>query len=177
EDPDEAPLPRYALVPGAKPSELRGDFLVHELPDGRVLKDWFLGVAERIDPPFAVADDEPWVHVDVGEQTLVLYRGREPVHDTPQGLFRVEKKFVGRTMNDVSPDTPEGDRYRIEDVPFTQYFQGSIALHAAFWHDRFGTRRSHGCVNLSPHDARIVFEATRPALHEGWFGTYASAQG
>jgi hypothetical protein len=184
EDPEEEPLARYTLLPGAKPAALKGDFLVHELTDGRVLKDWFVGVAERIDPPFKVEPDEAWVHVDVGEQTLVLYRGREPVYatlvstgvdgyDTPEGVFRVEKKFVGRTMNDVSPDTPKGDRYRIEDVPFTQYFQGSYALHAAFWHDRFGTRRSHGCVNLSPHDARVIFEATRPTLHEGWFGTYA----
>lgn len=187
EDPDEEPLPRYAHLPGAKPTVLVGDFLVHELADGRVLKDWFAGVAEKIDPPFKVKDDEVWIHVDIGEQTLVLYRGKTPFfatlvstgvdgHDTPQGLFRVEKKFVGRTMNDVSPDTPKGDRYRIEDVPFTQYFQGSYALHAAFWHDRFGTRRSHGCVNLSPHDARVVFESTSPALHDGWFGTYADGK-
>jgi hypothetical protein len=184
EDPDEEPLPRYSRVAGAKPAALVGEFLVHELPDGRVLKDWFVGVAERIAPPFKVAPDEPWIHVDIGEQTLVLYRGTEPIFvtlvstgvdgfDTPEGVFRVEKKFVGRTMNDVSPDTPKGDRYRIEDVPFTQYFQGSYALHAAFWHNRFGTRRSHGCVNLSPHDARVIFDATRPELHDEWFGTYA----
>jgi hypothetical protein len=187
EDPEEEPLPRYARLPGAKPAVLMGEFLVHELADGRVLKDWFVGVAERIAPPFKVAADETWMHIDIGEQTLVIYREREPIYatlvstgvdgfDTPQGVFRIEKKFVGRTMNDVSPDTPKGDRYRIEDVPFTQYFQGSYALHAAFWHDRFGTRRSHGCVNLSPHDARVVFEATRPELHEGWFGTYAKKQ-
>ncbi|MBC7171427.1 MAG: L,D-transpeptidase, partial [Polyangiaceae bacterium] len=41
-------------------------------------------------------------------------------------------------------------------------------LHAAFWHDAFGERRSHGCVNLSPSDARYIFEFTQPALPPGW---------
>ena len=42
----------------------------------------------------------------------------------------------------VAGDLP----YSIEDVPWTMYFLGGYALHAAFWHDKFGTRRSHGCA-------------------------------
>jgi hypothetical protein len=37
------------------------------------------------------------------------------------------------------------------------YFDGGISLHGTYWHDGFGYRRSHGCVNLSITDASYVF--------------------
>ena len=49
-----------------------------------------------------------------------------------------------------------------------QYFERANGLHAAFWHDDFGHRHSHGCVNLSPRDARRLFGLTSPALPVGW---------
>ena len=39
---------------------------------------------------------------------------------------------------DVATDGP----YSIEDVPWVMYFQGSYALHGAFWHDTFGKMRA-----------------------------------
>ncbi|MCX7706519.1 MAG: L,D-transpeptidase family protein, partial [Anaerolineae bacterium] len=44
------------------------------------------------------------------------------------------------------------------DVTWTCYFYSGYALHTAYWHDRFGTQRSHGCVNLSPHDAWWIYQ-------------------
>jgi hypothetical protein len=146
----------------------------------RLARLWFVSVAEAIEPPAGVGDDEPWVHVDVGEQTLVAYRGRRPVfatlvstgldgHDTPRGVFTIRRKLVSETMADLGPEAGD-DSYRIEDVPWTLYFDGSFALHGAFWHDRFGLRRSHGCVNMSPRDARWVFDHTWPEIPQGWHG-------
>jgi hypothetical protein len=54
-----------------------------------------------------------------------------------------------------------------------QYFKGSYALHAAYWHDDFGRSRSHGCVNLSPIDARYTFFWSSPSVPEHWHGAYA----
>lgn len=146
----------------------------------RFVRDWFIGVAEKIEPPFEVEDDEPWVHVDLGSQTLVIYRGETPVyatlvstgvegHETPTGTFEIHKKMVTDTMADLGPDAGD-DTYRIQDVPWTQYFEGSFALHAAFWHHRFGLQRSHGCVNLAPADAHRVFQETWPRVPDGWHG-------
>jgi hypothetical protein len=70
-------------------------------------------------------------------------------------------------MDDLERIDQESN-YAIEGVPWVQYFSEGIALHAAFWHDQFGHRHSHGCVNLSPRDARRVFEATSPTLPPGW---------
>ena len=47
-------------------------------------------------------------------------------------------------------------------------FAEGVGLHAAFWHDDFGHPRSHGCVNLSPRDARRLFAWTTPELPPGW---------
>jgi hypothetical protein len=44
------------------------------------------------------------------------------------------------------------------------YFNKDVGLHAAYWHDRFGYPSSHGCVNLSPLDARWLFDWTTPQL-------------
>ncbi len=183
-DPEAEPIARQHLVEAWRGRVREGNDVYHRLHIGereRFARAWFLGVAERIDPPFALRDPhEPWVHVDLSEQTLVLYEGEEPVyatlvstglpeHATPTGTFEIQVKRITDTMADLGPEAGD-DRYRIEDVPWTQYFDGSVALHGAFWHGRFGLQRSHGCVNLSPRDARRVFEHTWPPLPEGWHG-------
>jgi hypothetical protein len=160
---------------------------VCKLEDGRYLKHWFLAVAQAIDPPKGIASDEPWVHVDVDQQTLVLYRGKTPIfatlvstglpaHETPEGIFTIRSKHLAETMANLGPDAGD-DSYRVEDVPWTQYFDGSLALHGAFWHDRFGLKRSHGCVNLSPRDAHYVFEHTWPHVEAGWHGASTDKTG
>ena len=90
--------------------------------------------------------------------------GREGF-ETAAGTFRIQSKHVSTTMDDPSSPT---EAYSIEDVPWTMYFEGSYALHGAFWHDNFGRVRSHGCVNLAPLDAQRLFWFTSPRLPAGW---------
>jgi len=138
--------------------------------------------------PADVAPDEKWVDIDLTRQALVAFEGRRPVfatlvssgrrnptdkeHDfpTPTGTFRIREKHITTTMDgDVASDGP----YSIEDVPWVMYFQGSYALHGAFWHDAFGRQKSHGCVNLSPEDARTLFNWVNPPLPENWHGVFS----
>lgn len=63
--------------------------------------------------------------------------------------------------------------FQLRDVPYIQYFESGYALHAAYWHDVFGTPRSHGCINLSPVDAHRVFLWTDPPVPEGWHAVNA----
>lgn len=182
-DPEAEAIPRQALLEGWRGRENVGGRIYHvlELEGGerRYLKSWFAAVAEAIDPPQGLQEDEPWVHVDLGEQTLVVYRGSTPVYatlvssgvdgfDSPVGEFTIKRKYIGDTMANVGDDKDE--RYSIEDVPWAQYFEGAVALHGAFWHGRFGLRRSHGCINLSPADAHRVFDETWPRVPDGWLG-------
>ena len=148
----------------------------YEDAEGRLMRAYAVGKAYKLKRPPGVKADEHWVHVDLSEQTLVAYEGDVPVFATlvstgkepgmtPVGVHRVQIKHIATPMR----DQPEEDEaYSIDDVPWTQYFAGSIALHGAFWHAGFGQVRSHGCVNLSPADARWLFGFTDPKLPEGW---------
>jgi lipoprotein-anchoring transpeptidase ErfK/SrfK len=57
--------------------------------------------------------------------------------------------------NPVTDDVTDDNAGR---VPYTLYFHKSEGLHGTYWHDRFGTCESHGCVNLSLADARWLFD-------------------
>jgi hypothetical protein len=160
--------------------------------------------ATRVDAatelPYQVGKDEAWIEVSLLRQSLVLYKGLQPVfvtlvstgvdvngdpetsRATPKGHFRIHSKHISwRMAGDEKPPKEEGGepdpRYRIDDVPYVQYFQAGYALHAAFWHDSFGQPKSHGCINLSPRDAIRMFGQTEPKVPEGWHGVYSSRAG
>ncbi len=144
-------------------------------------------------PPEGLAPGEKWVDVNLSRQSLVAFEGTVPVfaslvstgrhardpsdrahdHRTVQGIFRVREKHLATTMDGDGP-APGDMPYSIEDVPYVMYFEGSYALHAAFWHTNFGHEQSHGCVNLAPLDAKRLFSWADPPLPQGWHGVWAS---
>ena len=152
--------------------------------------EWVRLVDVRVahtEPPDDVGASEKWIDVDLEHQTLVAFEGKHPVygtlissgrrvswdpeHDrpTPVGRYRIYEKHISATMDgDVASDGP----YSIEDVPWVMYFSGSYALHGTFWHNLFGQTRSHGCVNMSPIDAREIFFWIEPRLPKGWHGVF-----
>jgi hypothetical protein len=135
-------------------------------------------------PPVSLGEHEKWIDVNLKRQTLVAFEGATPVfatvfssgrneHETVTGSFRIREKHIAATMDaDTAADGP----YSIEDVPYIEYFNGGYALHSAFWHSAFGQVKSHGCVNLSPWDAKNLFGWTEPQLPEGWHGVVASKE-
>jgi hypothetical protein len=141
-----------------------------------------LRVPVRTEPPFGVAPSERWFDVDLDEQILVAYEGPRPVyttlvssgraqHRTSPGLTRIALKMRTTTMSSAMPD----DSYSVADVPWTMFYTATLALHGAYWHDGFGEVRSHGCVNLAPRDARVLFDWASPAVPPGWTAVYADA--
>ena len=150
-----------------------------ERPGGFVRRSQIAEV--RFQPvPEEVASSERWLDVSVEEQVLVAYEGERPRFatlvstgrarrgsETPMGVHRIWVKLAFSDMSNLRYEDLSS-HYAMEQVPWVQYFEGSFGLHAAFWHDDFGRRRSQGCVNLSPRDARWVFEFTGPVLPNGW---------
>jgi hypothetical protein len=128
-----------------------------------------------------------WVDVSVLGGTLVAYEDETPVYatmispgrggipvpgkdpistaSTPTGTFRVDGKFVTATMvsstNDLLVHT---------EVQYVQNFHGAHSLHGAYWHDRWGEKKSGGCVNLAPIDAKRLFEWSDPPMPKDWYG-------
>jgi len=128
------------------------------------------------------AATERWIDVDLAQQTLVAYEGARPVFstlvstgkgpvgsefETRKGVHRIWVKVTTTKMDNLDKD--DADRhYALEDVPWVQFFDKSIALHGVFWHRDFGHVHSHGCVNLTPLDARWLYAFTSPHLPAGW---------
>jgi lipoprotein-anchoring transpeptidase ErfK/SrfK len=140
-------------------------------------------------PEVNVAAGERWIDVDLATQTLVAYEGHKPVFTTlvstgkgrpgsptvtPKGTFRVWIKLVASDMDNLE-DENAARYYRMETVPYVQYFSKGVGLHGAFWHRSFGQVRSHGCVNLAPLDAQRLFWWTSPRLPAGWTAVVPTA--
>lgn len=128
------------------------------------VKQTFLATAQRIEKPKDVSGR--WVAVDLYEQTLVAYEDDTPVyatlvssglpqHATHEGLFKVWAKLE---RDGMSGATGAPSAYALQSVPWVMYFDGGISLHGTYWHDLFGYRQSHGCVNLSISDAHYLFQ-------------------
>jgi lipoprotein-anchoring transpeptidase ErfK/SrfK len=186
---DKGKLARHTPVPlSGETKEISGTTFLAAL-DGSWVKAAAGTTTEPGKRPDDVGPDERWVDVNLTKKTLVLFKGDEPIyaalispgkrsrnkkkdHATPTGSFRIREKHVSTTMDGdgASGDLP----YSIEDVPFVAYFKGSYALHAAFWHSNFGREMSHGCVNLAPRDAKVVFDFVDPQVPAGWHGVFAT---
>lgn len=111
-------------------------------------------------------DTEKWVAVDLYEQVAVAYDNDRPVFatlvssglgdwPTNEGLFHIYVRYP-RTIMSGADGQP--DFYFLEEVPWTMYFDHDIGLHGTYWHDGFGYRHSHGCVNLSITDAAWLYD-------------------
>ena len=133
-------------------------------------------------PPASVTDDELWIDVDLQEQVLMLLRGPVPVFATlissglpplatPKGTYAVLDKAIAWDMASL-PGVEEP--YHVERVPWVVHFRPRYAIHGVFWHWGFGNRASHGCINLSPADARHVFDAVTPTLPASWSSVTAT---
>lgn len=55
--------------------------------------------------------------------------------------------------------------YDTMGVSWCTFFAGTgVAVHSTFWHNNFGTARSHGCLNVLPEDAKWIFRWTTPEV-------------
>jgi lipoprotein-anchoring transpeptidase ErfK/SrfK len=44
------------------------------------------------------------------------------------------------------------------------FYSPGIAIHSTFWHNNFGEPTSHGCINVSPEDAKWIYRWTSPSV-------------
>ncbi len=108
--------------------------------------------------------------VDRSDQMLYAYDGEEVFMiattstgldstPTPRGVFTIFKKTPSRYMQGPLPNINSDDYYDLPGVPWNLYFtEGGAVIHGAYWHDSFGTKYSHGCVNLEPAIAQTLYE-------------------
>lgn len=104
-----------------------------------------------------------WIEIDLSTQRLTAWEGDQPIHtviistgkkETPTipGIFAIQSKRSLERMR--------GSDYDIPDVPYAMYYHRGYAIHGAYWHNRFGTPVSHGCINLPVKQAEWLFNWT-----------------
>ncbi|MGB8981650.1 MAG: L,D-transpeptidase [Anaerolineales bacterium] len=78
---------------------------------------------------------------------------------TPVGNLLTHWKIV--SLNMTAGTAQAG--YSTPAVPWNTMISGDgIAIHGAFWHNAFGEKRSHGCINVTPEDAKWIWRWTTP---------------
>ena len=112
--------------------------------------------------------------VNTTYQTLSAYEGEQEVffcrvstgyehesYRTPAGGYNPHRKLLSIPMGASSAEGRSG--YDTPAVGWPYFMNGDgIAIHAAFWHNDFGTKRSHGCVNVCAPDAKWIWRWTTP---------------
>jgi lipoprotein-anchoring transpeptidase ErfK/SrfK len=138
-------------------------------------------------PPEGVsfAPDERWIAIDLTTQRATAFVGAQAVHvarvttgvpgwETPTGDFRIYVRIENETMDSLTIGIPRDDPwgYYLENVYFTQYFVGGVALHYNYWRadSYFGNvPSSHGCVGMRYDDAKFFWDfatiGTRVVVH------------
>jgi len=137
-----------------------------------------------------VPPQEKNIKVSIAEQTLTAYEGDQVVlhapvssgvpsmgvtkngipTDTPTGIFNVSLKAPSRHMGDGDL-TSDPEAYELLGVPWVNIFHAyGIGFHGTYWHNNFGNRMSHGCVNMRNDDAKWLYRWTNPlTTHQDWF--------
>jgi len=78
---------------------------------------------------------------------------------TPVGNLLTHWKII--SLNMTAGTFQSG--YSTPAVPWSTMVSGDgVAIHGAFWHNAFGEKRSHGCINVTPEDAKWIFRWTTP---------------
>lgn len=174
-------LNRYDLVYIYAVQEGADNTLWYYIGSGRWVKQYDLSIVQLRPRPEGVPKDAYWVDVDLFEQTMAAYQGDKLVYTTlissglPQwatneGLFKV---WLRLKYNKMSGAEGKPDYYFVEDVPYILFFDNDISFHGTYWHDAFGYKQSHGCVNLSLRDSEWLYSWSEDE-EELWVNVHTS---
>lgn len=101
-----------------------------------------------------------YIDVNISEQRLYAFEGDHQVnsflissglwsHPTPLGQFYIYDKSRVTRMRGADYDLP--------GVEWVSWWSGDYSIHGTYWHNNFGHRMSHGCINASNEDAQWIY--------------------
>lgn len=180
--PTSVKLPRYTFFEVLDVVETEDGWQWYNIGNGRWMRQTYVSLVMPSTRPEGIGENDYWVEVDLYEQSFAAYEGDHMVYaglvssglnrwPTNEGLFQVWDRQLRTKMSGAEGKV---DYYFIEDVPHTMFFDQDIALHGAFWHDRFGYKHSHGCVNMPPRAAEWIFNWSENAPNDLWVWVHTS---
>ena len=158
----------------------------YEALDDRTLKSYWLHGehVRRVDAseltPIAPEVADKRIEVDLEKQLFRAYQSGSVVLETlvstgpylrtengkrifgtPAGDWSILRKRPTRHM--AGDDAASSDFFDLPGVPWVSYFHWwGVSIHGTYWHNDYGRPRSHGCVNMTPEDAKWIFRWTLP---------------
>lgn len=122
-----------------------------------------------------VSNDRKHIHTDTATQSVMAFEDDQAVLTarcssggkgtrTPLGDFKTFHK--GPTIHMTNDgEAGAGEGYDLPGVPWVSFFTGTgVSFHGTYWHNDYGKPRSHGCVNLTPADAKFLYRWTMPVV-------------
>lgn len=118
-------------------------------------------------PSVSIYNGPRRIEVNLTEQRLYAWEGNTVANTflissgisrfpSPVGEFSVlEKIYVKGYRWSYGPGNP--NNYNLPGVKHNMRFHGSFYLHGAYWHNNFGHRMSHGCINIDEPDAEWLY--------------------
>ncbi|RLD04517.1 MAG: hypothetical protein DRI56_11175 [Chloroflexota bacterium] len=124
-----------------------------------------------------VEDKRIEIDVNYSRQFLSCYEGNTEVYfcrissgrgknSTPLSAYGAPGYPIWRKLFSVHMAGGSNEAgWDLSGIGWTSFFVGDgVAIHSTFWHNNFGEPTSHGCVNVSPEDAKWIFRWTHPAV-------------
>lgn len=157
--------------------------LWYEIYDSHLQESFYLPTSDmRLVPSLELTrlspdlpDERKHIYMDTATQSVTAFEDEAAVltarcssggkgTKTPLGEFRTFHK--GPTIHMTNDgEAGAGRGYDLPGVPWVSFFTGTgISFHGTYWHNDYGTPRSHGCVNLRPEDAKFIYRWTSPLV-------------
>jgi lipoprotein-anchoring transpeptidase ErfK/SrfK len=85
-----------------------------------------------------------------------------PTGDMAALLKQPSRHMTNRPMKPGDP-WPMVEVFDLPGIPWNCFFDtAGTAIHGTYWHNDFGVKRSHGCLNVSCEAARWIYRWTYP---------------
>lgn len=103
--------------------------------------------------------------VDVSEQRLTAFESGQvvntflvstgtPGYESPRGSFSIGRKQYSKWYHGYNRN---GSYWSYPNTLYNMNFTSSYYLHGAYWHNNFGHKMSHGCINISYPNAEWLW--------------------
>lgn len=119
------------------------------------------------------------IEIDLTNQRLYAFSGDQKIYDfavssgkwslTPTGNFHIWIKLRYTLMTGGTKLL--GTYYYLPNVPYVMFFYNDetpqwkgYGIHGAYWHNNFGHPMSHGCINMKPEEAELLYYWAMPDL-------------
>lgn len=184
-------LHRLGLMVGINLNNIASDDYTHWIKSQSpnfIAADQAIFLSRKVSPGTALAasekvlgdtvDDSKWIEIDLSDQRIYMKENENTVGSflvstgkwapTPAGEWRIWTKLRYTRMQGGSQAL--GTYYNLPNVPYVMYYDRGYGIHGAYWHNNFGHPMSHGCTNMKPEEAAIVFNwasvGTRVVVHQ-----------